>query len=350
MAIIDLIKWDGTPDTIAWKFPSQELSTWSQLIVNESQDAFLVSGGVYEGPFPAGRHVLETKNIPILRALIGLPFGGQSPFSAEVWFVNKTVNLSVRWGTPDPIQLKDPAYDIMVPVRAFGQYGIRIIDSKKFLLRLVGTLSRFDSKTLAEYFKGVFLSKIKVEIANAIIRKKISVLEISTDLSSIADSLKKSLDVDVDDYGIELVQFNILSINVPEDDPAVIRLKSALARKAEMGILGFNYQQERSLDILETAAGNQGAAGGVMGAGIGLGIGGAVGLGAGQAMQSLVMQGGSQGPQPSNIIAPTINTQPDSVTTSSERIKLLKELAELRSQGILTEQEFSAEKSKILTK
>lgn len=262
MAIIDLIKWDGTPDTIAWKFPSQELSTWSQLIVNESQDAFLVSGGVYEGPFPAGRHVLETKNIPILRALIGLPFGGQSPFSAEVWFVNKTVNLSVRWGTPDPIQLKDPAYDIMVPVRAFGQYGIRIIDSKKFLLRLVGTLSRFDSKTLAEYFKGVFLSKIKVEIANAIIRKKISVLEISTDLSSIADSLKKSLDVDVDDYGIELVQFNILSINVPEDDPAVIRLKSALARKAEMGILGFNYQQERSLDILETAAGNQGAAGG----------------------------------------------------------------------------------------
>jgi membrane protease subunit (stomatin/prohibitin family) len=349
MAIIDLVKWDGSSDVLAWKFPSKELSTWSQLIVNESQDAYLVSGGVYEGPFPPGRHVLNTENIPILRAFIGLPYGGQSPYSAEVWFVNKTINLNINWGTQDPIQLKDPAYDIMVPVRAFGQYGIKISNSKKFLLKLVGTLSKFDSKTISEYFKGVFLSKIKVEIANAIIRQKTSVLEISTDLTSISDSLKVTLSSDVDEFGVELVQFNIISINVPEDDSAVIRLKEALARKAEMGILGFNYQQERSLNILEAAAGNQGAAGGVMGAGIGLGMGGAVGIGIGQAMQSIVKQDVDNENQGGNFITTHNKTTTNISVAPAEKIKLIKELAELRSQGILTEQEFTSEKTKIMS-
>ena len=145
MAIIDRIKWDGSPDILAWKFPSQDLSTWSQLIVNETQDAFLVSGGIYEGPFGPGQHQLTTENLPILRDLMGLVFGGQSPFSAEVWFVNKIISLDVKWGTPDPIQLKDPLYDLMIPVRAFGQYGVKVVDSKKFLLKLVGTLADFNS-------------------------------------------------------------------------------------------------------------------------------------------------------------------------------------------------------------
>ena len=149
MSAIDLVKWNGSPSLLAWKFPSEELSTWTQLIVNESQDAYVVRGGVYEGPFGAGRHTLSTENLPLLRSLIGIPFGGSSPFSAEVWYVNRVTNLDVRWGTPDPIQLLDPRYGIMVPVRAFGQYGIRIVDSKKFLLKLVGTLPGFDADTLS---------------------------------------------------------------------------------------------------------------------------------------------------------------------------------------------------------
>jgi membrane protease subunit (stomatin/prohibitin family) len=114
LAVVDLVKWNGTPDLLAWKFPSEELSTWTQLIVGETQEAFLVRGGVYEGPFGAGRHTLDTENIPVLRNLIGIPFGGKSPFSAEVWFVNKLVNLDVKWGTPDPIQLQDPKFQLMV--------------------------------------------------------------------------------------------------------------------------------------------------------------------------------------------------------------------------------------------
>lgn len=341
MAIIDLVKWNAPAETIAWKFPSEELSTWTQLVVNESQDAFVVSGGVYDGPFGAGRHTLKTENIPILRNLLGLAFGGQSPFSAEVWFVNKAIKLDILWGTPDPIQLKDPMYQIMVPIRAFGQYGVRIADSKKFLLKLVGTVSKFDSKTLSEYFRGIFLSKIKNEIANNIIKEGISVLEISTELIRISEDLKNSLASDVSEYGVELMQFHILSINVPEDDVAVIAMKSALAKRAEMSILGFNYQQEKSNEIMLAAAGNQGMAGGIIGVGIGAAVASGLSGGLGQSMAG-VANSLNLDPTPNND-----NTKKTSIPYS-EKLLLLKELAELKNQGILSEEEFMLEKKKVL--
>jgi membrane protease subunit (stomatin/prohibitin family) len=313
MSVIDLVKWNGNPSILAWKFPSEELSTWTQLIVNETQEAYVVKEGVYQGPFAAGRHTLSTENIPLIRTLIGLPFGGKSPFTAEVWYVNRATNLDVRWGTPDAIQLKDPKYEIMVPVRAFGQYGIRISDAKKFLLKLVGTLPGFDVATLSEYFKGVFTTKIKTGIANAIIKNGQSVLEISTQLEVLSDMLKESLAAEMDEYGVGLAQFNIHSINVPEDDSAVITLKAALARRTEMGLLGTNYQQQRSFDVLETAAGNEGTAGGVMGAGIGMGMGMGMGVPMGGAFAQLTpqMQATTAAPQS---VCPKCNAQNSSGT------------------------------------
>ena len=343
MAVIDLVKWDGSPNLLAWKYPSEELSTWTQLVVNESQEGFLVRGGVYDGPFGGGRHTLTTENIPLIRNLIGIPFGGKSPFSAEVWFVNKVTNLDIRWGTPDPIQLKDPKYDIMIPVRAFGQYGIAISDSKKFLMKIVGTLSGFDVNTLSDYFKGVFTTKIKTEIANSIIKVGVSVLEIATHLEELSSMLKVSLSKEMEEYGIRLVQFNIHSINMPEEDPAVISLKTALAKKTEMGILGFNYQQERSFDVLQTAAGNEGNAGGVMGAGLGMGMG--VGLGGimGQAMSQ------ATSPMSQTQITQPVMQQSESRVSQAEKVQMLKDLAELRKEGVLTEEEFAIEKQKILS-
>jgi len=290
MSVIDLVKWNGNPNILAWKFPSEELSTWTQLIVNETQEAYLVKEGVYQGPFGAGRHTLTTENIPLLRTLIGIPFGGKSPFTAEVWYINRATNLDIRWGTPDAIQLQDPKYQLMVPVRAFGQYGIKVTDAKKFLLKLVGTLPGFDVNTLSDYFKGVFTTKIKTGIATAIIKNGQSVLEISTQLEILSNMLKETLAPDMEEYGIGLVQFNIHSINVPEDDPAVISLKAALAKRTEMGILGFNYQQERSFDVMQTAAGNEGSAGNVMGAGLGMGMGMGMGVPMGGVFSQLTPQ------------------------------------------------------------
>ena len=133
MAVAKVVKYDGSPDIYAWKYPDTELGTWTQLIVNESQEAILFKGGQALDWFGPGRHTLETANIPLLSKLVNLPFKGKSPFTAEVWFVNKVNTLDVKWGTPTPIQLQDPKYNVFIPVRAHGQFGIRITDAKKFL-------------------------------------------------------------------------------------------------------------------------------------------------------------------------------------------------------------------------
>ncbi len=347
MAIIDLVKWNGNPNLMAWKFPSEELSTWTQLIVNETQEAYLVKGGIYEGPFMAGRHTLSTNNIPLLTKLMGLPFGGQSPFSAEVWYVNKQTNMDIRWGTPDPIQLQDPQYKIVVPVRAFGQYGIRISDAKKFLLKLVGTLAAFDTETISKYFKGIFTTRIKTEIANAIIKQGESILTVTARLEELSNVLRVSLLPDMDEYGVELTHFNIISINVPEDNLGYKKLQEALARKTEMDIVGFNYQQERSFDVMQTAAGNEGNMGGAMGAGMGVGMGVGIGMPMGEMMGNLTTHM-NVGNSMQSVSQPSASPQTSFSVDYKERIQALKELAELKAQGILTEEEFTQEKKRIL--
>ena len=278
MAIIDVIKYDGNPDVFAWKYPNNELGTWTQLIVNESQEAILVKGGQVCDVFGAGRHTLDTANIPILNKLINLPFGGRSPFTAEVWYINKVFSLDVKWGTSTPIQLQDPKYKVFVPVRAFGQFGIQIEESKKFLLKLVGTLPQFDKNSILKFFRGVYLTKAKDVISSYLVHKNISVLEINAYLDEISTYLQEKISPTFDEYGIKLVSFFVNDINVPEDDTAVVQLKNALAKRAEMDIVGYSYQQERSFDTLEGAATNPNSMqGGLMGAGIGLGMGVGVG-------------------------------------------------------------------------
>ena len=139
--LFDVSKWDAKPGELAWKHPNTEISWGAQLIVNESQEAFLVREGKVEGPFGAGRHTLDTMNYPILEKFIEMPFKGeQTPFSAEVWYVNKQVVLDAPWGTPSPIQVMDAKLGIMVPVQARGQFGVQISDSRRFLIKLVATM------------------------------------------------------------------------------------------------------------------------------------------------------------------------------------------------------------------
>lgn len=151
MALFEVIKYEGTPDMFAWKYPNEEIGTWSQLIVSESQEAILFKDGRAYDVFTSGRYTLETQNIPLLNKVINLPFGGESPFSAEIWFVNKVHSLDIKWGTPTPIQFQDPKYKVFVPIRSYGQFGVQIEDSKKFLIKLVGTLTAFDKETIKHH-------------------------------------------------------------------------------------------------------------------------------------------------------------------------------------------------------
>ncbi|MCL1791086.1 MAG: SPFH domain-containing protein [Peptococcaceae bacterium] len=273
-----IVKYDGSPDTLVWKHPDSELSTWTQLIVNESQEAILFKGGQALDLYAAGRHTLETANIPLLNRIIDLPFGGDSPFTAEVWFINKIHSLDVKWGTPTPIQLQDPKYKVFIPLRSFGQFGIQISDSRKFLVKLVGTLSVFTKQNVVKYFQGLYLTKVKDVISSYLINRQISVLEINAYLDELSEFIGQRMTPVMSDYGIRLVNFYVNDISVPEDDTAVIQLKSALAKKAEMDIVGYNYTQQRSFDALEGAAKNTSSGqAGLMGAGIGLGMGVGVG-------------------------------------------------------------------------
>ena len=209
--------------------------------------------------------------------IVNLPFGGKSPFTAEIWYINKIFALDVKWGTASAIQLQNPKYKVFVPVTAFGQFGIKVDDSKKFLTKLVGTLPSFDHDVMVKYFRGLLVSNVKNVISEYLIKKNILILEINAFISEIGKELEDKLKPELDKYGIELVNFYVTSIEAPEDDSAVIKLKDALSKRAEMDIVGYDYTTERSFDTLESAAKNEGSGSNLMNAGIGLGMGLGVG-------------------------------------------------------------------------
>lgn len=286
MAAIQVISFNpgpGSEDLLAWRYvdpanpeKSDELGTWSQLVVGESQEAVLFRNGQALDLFGPGRYTLSTANVPLLSRVVNLPFGGESPFKAEVWFVNKVHVLDVKWGTAVPLQLQDPKYGILLPVRSYGQFGVRVEDSRKFLIKLVGALPRFDREALVRYFRGLLLTRAADLISTYLVHKKISVVEVNAFLDEISDEMLDRVRPLMGQYGIEVVNFFVNSINIPEEDPAVAELKKTLTERAKMEVLGYSYQQMRSFDALDKAASNEGG-GSLINAGLGLGIG--VGMG-----------------------------------------------------------------------
>lgn len=277
MAIVEVIKYNGKPNVMAWKYPCEELGTWTQIIVNETQEAVFVKEGKVLDILGPGRHTLSTENIPILSKLINLPFGGKSPFTAEVWYINQIYSLDVKWGTAPAIQIQDPKYHVFVPVTAFGQFGIQVVDSQKFLTRLVGTLPSFEHDAMVKYFRGLLVSNVKNVISTYLVKKNVSILEINAYITEISQELETKLRPEIEEYGIQLANFYVTSIEAPEDDSAVIKLKNALAKRAEMDIVGYDYNTARSFDTLESVAKNEGSGSNIMNAGIGLGMGFGIG-------------------------------------------------------------------------
>ncbi|MEE8424354.1 MAG: SPFH domain-containing protein, partial [Elusimicrobiota bacterium] len=185
MAIIDRVKYDGPGDVLVWRHPPDDLTWGTQVIVNQAQEAIFFKGGQALDVLGPGTHTLKSANIPLLRGLIKAPFGGNTPFAAEIYYINKATNLDVKWGTKSPIPILDPKYNIFLPVRAFGQFGVRIGDSRKFVVQLTGTQKQFTITALQDYFRGIILTKAKDYIAETIIRKKINLLEISAYLDDL---------------------------------------------------------------------------------------------------------------------------------------------------------------------
>ena len=273
MALFQVLKFDGPAHVLVWKHPRTEMNTGSQLVVGPSQEAVFVRGGNICDVLGPGTHTLDTSNLPVLSALISLPFGKKSPFTAEVFFVNKLDVLDVKWGTARHIQLRDPVYHVVIPLRAFGQYGIRVEDSARLLRRLVSTARTYTAQDLADYFRGVLGSRIVEELSRYLLEHEICFLEANAHLTEIAAGVSEALEPFFAEYGIALVNFCISSINAPEGDESVRKLREVLNKRHEMDVLQFSYQQDRSFNVLEEAAQNMGAGGGAAGLGMGAALG-----------------------------------------------------------------------------
>ena len=274
MALIDVVKCEVNDSELVYKFPSEDLRIGTQLVVHPGQTAFFVKGGKIADEFTSGTYTIKTENIPILNKLINIPFGGKSPFQAEVWFINQLAILDTKWGTPTPIQLEDPKYGVIVPVRAFGQYGIKVSNPRLFLETLVGNMTSFTTEKVSSYFKGKMMSHFANLLSTKISQDAISILQINSHLVDMSAFMLIAISAEFEKYGLMLESFNVMSVNVPQDDPSFKKLREAIDKAAQIRIVGRDvYQMDRSFNVLDKAAANEGSAGGIMNMGMGLGMG-----------------------------------------------------------------------------
>ena len=303
MALIDMVSWDQSPgpaDFIekvtdplgagrgalyAWKYRdkhgnSTNLSTFTQLVVRESQEAVLFSKGRLLGKFGPGRYTLNTENLPGLRSLYGIPFGGKNPFTAEVWFVNKLVPLTIDWNTTR-MMYQDPDYQAMVPLCASGRYGLKVQDAERFLVKLVGAAGEFSATALTDHFRGPLEAKTKSAVLSYMQAQHIGIKSISAYLEPLSATLRASMQAFWEDYGFRLEGFYITSIEVDASDKAGQAILEAIASQSAQAIAGYSWQQSKAFDVakgaVDKATGGSGLLGallvtGVMGGGMGAGL------------------------------------------------------------------------------
>lgn len=273
MAIASVIKFDGFTDGRAWiayKYPGDQFNLGSQLIVNPSQEALFIKGGQICDIFGAGTHTLHTGNLPLLNKLVKLPFGGKTPFTAEIFFLNKAARLDMTWGTATPFQLEDPKYGIIVSIRAHGKYGIRINNSGLFVGELVGSApsnSVFSFAFVNSYFNSMLISYIKSTISSFMIKGKISFLDVTAYLTELSKECNEAVSKEFEKFGIDIINLCIETISPPAAD------FESLKKMKEKYALGEHvYTQERKLDLLDKLADNPSNPAISMGAGLGVGL------------------------------------------------------------------------------
>ena len=286
MAIIDLVRWapQGNRTIYAYRFPATNLSTYTQLIVQESQEAVLFSKGQIIGKFGPGKHTLNTENLPILRSLFGIPFGGKNPFTAEVWFINKLQPCNIDWCT-DSMSIHDIDYNTQLPLVAKGRYGLKIVDAEKFLIRIVGTKNEFAQEDLTDQFFGEFSTKTKSTILQFMQRNRIGFKSVSAHLDDLSQYLKGTMMSFWDNLGLDLTQFYITSIDIDSSTETGRKVLDAISTQSAMSITGHTWQQEKMFDVANNAIeGFSNSGGGLLGGLVAMNMMGGMGGGAGAGM------------------------------------------------------------------
>ena len=332
--IADVIKYEGDNSTFIWKHPCEDFNSLTQLIVHESQEAIFLMNGQALDLFGPGRYTLETQNIPMIGKALNLPTGGKTPFHCEVYFINKTEQMAVKWGTDSKVQYVEPTYGFPLSIGASGEMSLRAADSRKLLLKLVGTEKTLDRQHLTTYFRSFLMARVKTYIAQVMKSNAINIFEIDEQLVAFSNAIQSLLVPDFADYGVALETFFVTNIVKPDGEKqyekfkelhfrqyadiaeakirqqteiinaetqaqkTVIDSKAQATKRAQEG---YTYQQERGFDVAEKVAQNE-AVGEFTNMGVGFGtmagVGGAVGGMVGGMMNDTMQSMNSQNPQP----------------------------------------------------
>ncbi len=379
--IADVIKYEGDNSTFIWKYPKEDFNTLTQLIVHESQEAIFFMNGQALDLFGPGRYTLETENIPMIGKVLNLATGSKTPFHAEVYYVNKTEQMAIKWGTDSKVQYIDPQYGFPLAIGASGEMSLRVCDSRKLLIKLVGTENFLGKEKLVTFFRAFLMMRLKTYIAQVIKTNSINIFEIDENLTLFSDNLKKLLTKDFEDYGITLERFFITNIVKPDGDRQYEKFKELHFRqyadiaeaklrqqtdviKAETEAKkividskakatkrlqeGYTYQQERGFDVAEKVAENE-AVGQFTNMGVGLGtmagVGGAIGGVVGGAVNN-AMNGATQSTQSGQSVESNI----DNPSNDMDSFKLkVEKLSTMKEAGVISEEEFNQMKAKLLS-
>ena len=302
--IAEIIKYEGDNSTFIWKHPCEDFNTTTQLIVHESQEAIFFMNGQALDLFGPGRYTLETQNIPKLGKILNRTTGGETPFHCEVYFINKTEQMSIFWGTDSKVQYIEPMYGFPISIGASGEMALSVEDSRKLLVKLVGTERVLDRNQLTTFFRAFLMTRVKTYIAQEMKASSINIFEIDESLEVFSKEIQTRLLGDFKEYGVTLNRFFVTTIVKPDGDPQYEKFKElhfrqyadiaeaklkqqtdviyaqteaqktviesqALAQKRATE--GYTYQQERGFDVAEHVAQNEGV-GEFINMGIGLGV------------------------------------------------------------------------------
>ncbi len=326
-SIASVIQCDINNNCFIWKHPLENFNTGTQLIVHESQQAVFFMNGQALDSFGPGRHTLTTQNMPMVSGLFNRVTGDRTPFHCEVYFINMTEQMAIKWGTSSKLEYMEPTYNFPIQLGACGEMFLQVSNPRQLLIKVVGTEHILDQNQLVEKFRGFLLLRFKNYVVTLIKQEKISVFEIDEHLEHISNVLKEKLNADFSDYGVSLNNFIVSTIVKPEESKEYRRFKELYFRRyadvaeaqlrQQVGIIeqqtraqqmvieaegiarkrsleGYTYQDERRFDVAEKFASNE-ATGQLANMGIGMGmisgIGGAVGGAVGGMMGSALDQG-----------------------------------------------------------
>ncbi|MGL4598278.1 MAG: SPFH domain-containing protein [Bacteroidia bacterium] len=265
---IDIIEWtDSSQDTIVWRFPrhQNEIKNGAKLTVRESQVAVFVNEGQIADLFMPGMYELTTQNMPILTTLKGWKYGFNSPFKAEVYFVNTKQFTNLKWGTKNPFMLRDPEFGPL-RIRAFGSYAMKVKDAKLFIKEIAGTDGEFTTEEITEQLRNIVITRFTDAVASS----KIPVLDMASNYDEFSKFIHEKMNPEFNEIGIDMTKFLIENISLPPE------VEEVLDKRTSMGIVGNlgAYAQFQAAQSMEAAANNPG---GMAGAGVGMGMGFAMG-------------------------------------------------------------------------